>query len=70
VKLVLYEEKLSDWQEELIKVESKYNNSQEELLSIQSQVQVATSRADMFGTQSKSWTKNWLLWNKNYLFIP
>lgn len=52
-----FEEKLSDWQEELIKIEDKYNNSQEELLSLQSQVQIATSRADMFGTQKQELDK-------------
>lgn len=52
-----FEEKLSIWQEDLLKIEGKYNDNQEELLSLQSQVQVATSRADMFGTQKQELDK-------------
>ena len=45
------------WQEDLLKIEKKYNDNQEQLLSLQSQVQVATSRADMFGTQKQELDK-------------
>lgn len=52
-----FEEKLLIWQEDLLKIEKKYNDNQEQLLSLQSQVQVATSRADMFGTQKQELDK-------------